>query len=249
MLKYRRSYLLVTEAVTKLKTALTSFPILRNPDFKIDFILETDGSKHGFGAILKQKHGEVEFICAYASSHIMKAQLKYTSDMLELVGAIWGMKHFQHYLRKKFTLVTDNIILKWLQRKAVDGLKASFVKWVMIAQEFDFTVKHVPGKQLCAADLMSRAGARDSEVDPLLVQLEDVQYRKTKGMLKSAKQAEKVVLIEPLNRDVWIQEQTKDQRLKRMLEKRSNLNQFEQREGLWYHTGLIRYGKSSKIKL
>ena len=49
----------------------------------------------------------------------------------------------------------------------MDGLKSSFVKWVMIAQEFDFTVKHVPGKQLCTAGLMPRAGARDSFEQPM----------------------------------------------------------------------------------
>ena len=91
----------ITIAIDEIKRILSTFPILRNPDFKRQFVLETDGSKHGFGAVLKQVYENVEMVCAYASSHILKCQLKYSSDMLELVAAVWGMKHFHHYLRNR----------------------------------------------------------------------------------------------------------------------------------------------------
>ena len=104
----------VRESVEHIKRIVSSYPILRNPDFKRQFVLETDGSLEGFGAILKQNYDGVEFIVAFASSHIVKSQKKYMSDMLELVAAVWAMKHFRHYLRHKFILKTDNMILKWL---------------------------------------------------------------------------------------------------------------------------------------
>ena len=130
----------VQNAVDAIKQIVSSYPVLRNPDFKREFILETDGSKHGFGAVLKQAYDGVEFICAYGSAHILKSQLKYTSDMLELVAAVWGMKHYHHYLRKKFILKTDNVILKWLRKKSIDNTKPSFIRWVLEAQEYDFEV-------------------------------------------------------------------------------------------------------------
>ena len=239
----------VDHAIQRIKDAITSYPILRNPEFKRQFILETDGSLKGFGAILKQVHDGVEHIVAYGSSHIIKSQLKYTSDMLELVAAVWGMKHFHHYLRNHFILKTDNVILKWLRGKQVDVTKTSLAKWILIAQAYEFTIVHVPGRQLVGADLMSRAGATNSSVDPLLVELENQQYFRVSIGKQHAKQAlkwfkdtanvyhlgevRKDVLkegeygeVRPLCKDVWKSEQDKDIILGRALTHRVNIKFF-----------------------
>ena len=227
----------VQSAVDAIKQIVSSYPVLRNPDFKREFILETDGSKHGFGAVLKQAYDGVEFICAYGSAHILKSQLKYTSDMLELVAAVWGMKHYHHYLRKKFILKTDNVILKWLRKKSIDNTKPSFIRWVLEAQEYDFEVVHVPGKQLVAGDLMSRAGARDSAVDPLLEDLENSKYFKLASKVRAVlnREVKGTKVYAPLDREIWMREQAEDPRLMRMLKGKTNLKHFELVDGIWHH--------------
>ena len=243
----------ITIAIDEIKRILATFPILRNPDFKRQFVLETDGSKHGFGAALKQVYEGVEMVCAYASSHILKCQLKYSSDMLELVAAVWGMKHFHHYLRKPFILKTDNIIMKWLRKKTVDATKPSFIRWILEAQEYDFEVQHVPGKQLVAGDLMSRAGARDSDVDPILVKLESSKYFKAALKIQRALDREVKQDLAPvtLDRDVWIREQATDPRLIRVAANKLNQERcFELVDGLWYHKQVYhRKGSMAVAKL
>src|SRR5204863_6397045 len=56
------------EAFERLKELLTKEPILRHPDFNKPFILSTDGSKLGLGAILAQEDDEGRIgVIAYAS--------------------------------------------------------------------------------------------------------------------------------------------------------------------------------------
>ena len=233
----------LTTAIEKLKEILTTFPVLRNPDFALNFILEVDASKHGFGVALKQKHDGVECVCAYGSSHISASMLKYSPEMLELIGAVWGMEHFQHYLRnRKFILKTDNVILKWLRAKSLEGTKAAFIKWVLIAQSYDFEVEHVPGKHLHLGDFLSRESARFAPVDEKLEEYESQQYCKvqsceTSSKLKKQKKKEQRRLVfDKLERNLWIREQASDLRLQRAL-KSPYAERFTLCEGLWFKQG------------
>lgn len=51
----------------KLKTLLSIAPVLSYPDFTAEFILDTDASNHGIGAVLSQLKNGVEHPVAYAS--------------------------------------------------------------------------------------------------------------------------------------------------------------------------------------
>lgn len=42
-------------------------PVLAYPDFSQPFVLTTDGSLHGLGAVLSQRQGGSERVIAYAS--------------------------------------------------------------------------------------------------------------------------------------------------------------------------------------
>ena len=226
----------VTEAVKKIKDILCSYPVLRNPDFELPFILETDGSLEGFGAILKQIHDESECIVAYASSGIMASQRGLTSDLLEVIAAVWGMIHFRHYLRAKFTLKTDNVILKWLRGK--DRLSNAMAKWIIGAQGYDFDVVHVPGRKLHGGDLMSRAGARNSSVCQKLEELDRIKYFAMVGKdhwTISGRNAQKQTdIVENLDRITWVKAQQADPMLQRM-KNSSNGSNFVCKNGLWYH--------------
>jgi hypothetical protein len=237
----------IVQAIDKLKEILTTFPVLRNPDFKLQFILEVDASKQGFGIALKQIHEGIECVCAYGSSHLSTSMLKYSPEMLELIGGVWGMEHFQHYLRnRKFILKTDNVILKWLRAKSLVGTKAAFIKWVLIAQTYDFEVVHVPGKHLVLGDFLSREGARYAPVDKSLEEHESHQYcaksvsytnvnMRKKGK-EQKKKALKTFVFDKLDRTLWIREQSFDRRLQRALDS-PYAERFTSVDGLWFKQG------------
>ncbi len=96
-----------------LKKCLTSPPILAFPDFKKEFILFTDASDYGVGAVLSQIHDGKEVVIAYASRHLDKDTLKYSTIEKEAYAIVFGVDHFRHYLQDEpFTIVSDHCPLQ-----------------------------------------------------------------------------------------------------------------------------------------
>jgi hypothetical protein len=84
-----------------------------------------------------------------------KAEKNYPITDQECLAVIWAVKHYQHYLGlKPFTLVTDHSALKWLQTSKLP--KGRRARWVMELQQYEFEIKHRPGKHNANADALSR---------------------------------------------------------------------------------------------
>ena len=82
-----------------LKTCLTTAPILSYPDFDKSFVLETDASILGLGAILSQmQEDEKLHPVAYASHSVSKSEKNYPITDLEMLTVVWGVTHFKYYL-------------------------------------------------------------------------------------------------------------------------------------------------------
>ena len=86
--------------------------ILQYPDFKRPFVLYTDASGTGLGAILSQKDDENrERVIAYASKSLNKAESNYRITDQECLVVIWAVKHFEQYLELlPFQIVTDTLL-------------------------------------------------------------------------------------------------------------------------------------------
>ena len=97
-------------AFTEIKHFLTNPPILAYPDFFATFILHTDASDLGIGAVLSQKcKDELEHFIAYYSRGVNKHETNYSAIRKELLAAIESMEHFKWYLcGKQFVLRTDH---------------------------------------------------------------------------------------------------------------------------------------------
>jgi hypothetical protein len=83
---------------------------LRRPDFSKIFILHTDWSALGIGAILGQLDEEgKEYVIAYASRSNNKVENNYFSYEGECLTIVWAIIHFRPYLYgTNFTLYTDH---------------------------------------------------------------------------------------------------------------------------------------------
>jgi hypothetical protein len=139
-----------------MKNALTSAPILRYPNFEEPFILYTDASYTGLGAVLAQKDEEgLEHVIAYASRSLDKAEQNYSATEIECLAAVWGMKYFRPYIyQSQFELVTDHSALKWMLNKADPNKRVA--RWLMAIMDYPYTVKHRAGKRHLNADALSR---------------------------------------------------------------------------------------------
>ncbi|XP_021852236.1 uncharacterized protein [Spinacia oleracea] len=73
-------------ALEKLKEALTSAPVLAVPDFSKTFVLETDGSKTGIGAILMQDNHPLAFISRSLGPKWQRLSV-YEKELLAIVFA------------------------------------------------------------------------------------------------------------------------------------------------------------------
>ena len=104
------------EAFVMLKTLLTSSPVLGYPDPNFRFVLDTDASAVGMGAVLSQQIGNrKERVIAYASKSLSQSQQNYSVSKRELLAVVHFCDHFRHYLLgAEFTLRTDHKALVWL---------------------------------------------------------------------------------------------------------------------------------------
>ena len=147
------------KAFDALKLALTTAPVLGYPNFEREFILKTDASLRGLGAVLSQVDEEGKtHVIAYASQTLRPSEKfmhNYSSAKLELLALKWAVtKKFRDYLLgSKFTVYTDNNPLAYIQ---TSKLGASQICWLSKLALFDFNIIYRSGKTNQAADALSR---------------------------------------------------------------------------------------------
>jgi hypothetical protein len=138
-----------------LKTALTSAPILACPDFRRTFILQTDASALGLGAVLTQNFEDGERIIAYASRTLNPAEKNYNATELECLAVVWGIRRMRDYLeRYEFTVITDHQFLRWLQK--LESPSGRLGRWLFELQQYRFQIRYRRETLNKVADALSR---------------------------------------------------------------------------------------------
>lgn len=99
------------EAFLLLKQALVQAPVLANPDFSKEFILETDASENGFGAVLMQSDHPI----AYLSKPVCAKNQGLSTYEKECMAIIMAVDKWRSYLHhQKFVIKTDHRSLLFL---------------------------------------------------------------------------------------------------------------------------------------
>ena len=139
----------------RLKTLLTTSPITAFPDFSQPFRLYTDASTASLGAILAQvREGKERIICC-SSRSLNQAEKAYPATKLECLAIVWPVAKFRPYfMAMPFEVYTDHYALQWL--KTMRTGSALLHRWSAALEEYDFTVKHRPGKAQTHVDGLSR---------------------------------------------------------------------------------------------
>lgn len=151
------------ETFERLRKLLASAPVLAYPDFHVPFILETDASVSGLGAVLaQQQEGGLVRPIAYASRSLQEHEKRYGATELEGLGVVWAVKHFRPYLYGHHCdIYTDHEALKSLLNTPQPSGKLA--RWGMAIQELDVRILHRSGKHNVNADALSRAPVAQPE--------------------------------------------------------------------------------------
>ena len=150
------------ESFSLLKQALPQAPVLKFTDYSKPFILETDASSNGLGAVLLQEgeDGKLHPI-AYGSQSLTKAERNYHSGKTEFLTLKWAVTdHFKEYLiYQPFVVQTDNNPLTYLF--TTPNLNACRHRQVASLANFNFTIEYQCGRNnAAAAAALSRVNKR-----------------------------------------------------------------------------------------
>ncbi|KAL2097871.1 hypothetical protein ACEWY4_007078 [Coilia grayii] len=145
-------------AFNTLKDKLTSAPVLAFADFTRPFILYTDASLHGLGAVLTQKDGGKERVIAFASRSLSpseKNDANYSSFKLEFLALKWAVteKFKEYLLGATFTVYTDNNPLCHYRTTTLGAVEQ---RWAARLDNFNFSLCYRPGRVNGNADALSR---------------------------------------------------------------------------------------------
>jgi hypothetical protein len=121
-------------------------------------VLHTDWSQLGLGCVLGQvdDKGQV-YMVACQSRSLNEHEKRYTPWKGELLAAVWGMRVMRAYLhgaKHPFLLYVDHRPLIGMLTNSEPNSQT--VRWLMVAQEMDFIIKHRPGTTHINADVLSR---------------------------------------------------------------------------------------------
>eukprot|EP00731_Ephydatia_muelleri_P001970 Em0001g1970a len=144
------------QAFKSLKGCLCSDPVLRSPNFEKQFILQTDASNRGIGAVLNQCDEEgQEHPVAYYSRKLLPREERYSTVEKECLAIKEAIHHFRTYLLgRQFKVETDHQALVWMDR--LKDTNARLTRWSLLLQSYDFLVEHRKGLKNGNADGLSR---------------------------------------------------------------------------------------------
>ncbi|GJT79938.1 reverse transcriptase domain-containing protein [Tanacetum coccineum] len=114
-----------------------------------------DPGDYAIGAVLGQRIEKHFRPIHYASKTMTEAETNYTTTEKEMLAVVYAFEKFRSYLiMNKSVVYTDHSALKYLFNKK--DAKARLLRWILLLQEFDFSVIDTKGAENYAADHLSR---------------------------------------------------------------------------------------------
>ena len=179
------------EAFDRLKAACLQAPILAFPDFDKPFLLETDASGRGLGAVLSQKQADGWYHPIAYANHVMnETEQRYHSNKQEFLTLKWAVtEQFHEYLSpywknwNEFVVRTDNNLLTYIFSSA--DLDAAGQCWIAHLTSYNFSLEYQKGKDNMVADFLSQMNECLPE-EEVQEYLNKIPYPGVKAVLNNA---------------------------------------------------------------
>ncbi|KAL6722907.1 hypothetical protein Aduo_017977 [Ancylostoma duodenale] len=149
-------------AFETLKKVSCEAPVLAQPniekarDGSRPFVIYTDASRVGLGAVLAQE-GDDAFIhpVFFASKCLTRAERNYHVTDQEALAMVYALKKFHYFIYGVPTILrTDHAALTSLFKRT--NVSPRVLRWALEVQRYDLTIEHVKGTANCVADALSR---------------------------------------------------------------------------------------------
>ena len=153
------------EAFEHLKMKLMGSPVLAYPKFDRYFVLETDASGIGLGAVLSKTPDDGELhLLVFVSSVLSPCEINYGITELETLAVVWAMSHFRNYLYgQDVVVITDHSAVGTVLQKP--GLNGKHARWwlkVYNSGTKSVEIRHRPGHENTNTDTLSCNLVQDS---------------------------------------------------------------------------------------
>jgi transposase InsO family protein len=166
------------QAFCSLKSAMTSAPLLRPPDYSLPYILTCDASGISIGGFLSQKDSDgTEHVIAYHSRKLSAPEKNYSTTERELLAVVDCIHHFRSYLEGvQFTVVSDHGCLKFLN--SISSPSGRLARWACRLSQYNFDFKFKRGCENNLADGLSRIPISGISVPEPFANIQDAWYNK-----------------------------------------------------------------------
>lgn len=221
------------EAFEGLKEALVSPPVLRFPDWTRPFVLRTDASLQGLGAVLCQDFGDKAGpnVIAYASRTLKPSEKNYSAYKLEFLAMYWAIaQKFNHYLHgRQFTVTSDHNPLTYVMSSA--KLDAAGHRWLSeLSSSYKFNIRYKPGKANVDADILSRMDTEEMTAEEVQSAAQGHLRNEYSGFICQPIVSCKLVDVNPEEETIdWAYEQDQDpvvKSVKELVTSDSNLHDY-----------------------
>lgn len=146
-------------AFESVKALLTTTPVLAAPNFSVPFSLAVDASDLGAGAVLMQCGSDgVEHPLCFFSRKFNSHQRAYSTIEKEALALVLALQHFEVYVggaAQPVVVYTDHNPLTFLDRMRNHNQR--LMRWSLVLQSFNISIKHIRGRDNVVADALSRA--------------------------------------------------------------------------------------------
>ncbi|GBG74846.1 hypothetical protein CBR_g19358 [Chara braunii] len=144
-----------TSTLKKLKRALIEYPVLKVVDPSLPFVVTTDASQYGIGAVLQQDDGHGYKPVEFMSARMPSEKVATSTYERELYALRQALDHWKHYLLgRHFKVYSDHETLRWLKIQA--KMTPKLTRWAAEIDQYDFELKPVKGKYDVIEDALSR---------------------------------------------------------------------------------------------
>ena len=134
--------------------------------------METDASGHAIGGVLSQEQEGKWKPIVFLSRTMQLVEQNYKIYDKELLAIVEALAKWRQYLldaMETFEVWIDHKNLKYFQEP--HKLNRRQARWYLKLQDYDFILRHIPGKTNTKTDILLRKEAMDTKEDNKDVQL------------------------------------------------------------------------------